>query len=191
MKLLNNDKKVEEIEEIKEEINKNIKVNKKDSTNIFLEKTIEILKNNFIFIIGTMLLVYKGLLLNYLLHLQIKTEVILYTIAVALLIMTPCINKKNKFAYLYLNIVYTLITIMIYANFLYYNYSTNFLSFYQIENMKYAKEIGSGIVCLITIKSIITFFFGNILVGILSIIMHKRLKDKISFRIGYSMNLSQ
>ena len=87
-----------------------------------------ILKNNLIFLIGTILLVYKGLLLNYQLNLQVETDVVLFTIAVSLLVMCPVINNKNKFAYIYLNIIYLIMTIIIYANFLYYNYSTNFLS---------------------------------------------------------------
>lgn len=175
MKILNKCKKVEEINEAN--INKTIKTNKKNISKILLEKILEILRNNIIFILGTMLLVYKALLLNYLLHLQIKIDVILYTIVVSLLIMAPSINKKNKFTYIYLNIIYTIITILIYANFLYYNYSTNFLSFYQIENIKYAKEIGSGILCIITIKSIFTFWFDNILVSILSIITYSKFKE--------------
>lgn len=162
---------------VKEYINKILKMNNKDIYNACLKKLLEILKNNFIFIIGTILLVYKGLLLNYLLHLQIKTDVILYTVIASLLIMAPSINKKNKFAYIYLNVIYAISTIIIYANFLYYSYSTNFLSFYQIENMKYAKEIGSGISCIITIKSIFTFWIDNILVAILSILSYKKFKE--------------
>ena len=55
-----------------------------------------ILKNNLIFLIGTILLVFKGLFLNYSLNLPIGINVVLYTIVVSLLIMCPTINKKNK-----------------------------------------------------------------------------------------------
>jgi len=136
----------------------------------------KILENNFIFILGTFLLVFKALLLNYVLKLPVEIDVILYTIVASILIMCPIINHKNKFAYIYLNTIYTLITIIVYANFLYYSYSTNFLSFYQIENMKYAKEIGDGIVCLINIESILMFWSDNILIAILSILASKKLK---------------
>ena len=136
-----------------------------------------ILKNNLIFLIGTILLVYKGLLLNYQLNLQVETDVVLFTIAVSLLVMCPVINNKNKFAYIYLNIIYLIMTIIIYANFLYYNYSTNFLSLYQIENMRYAKEIGSGLLCIIDVKSILLFWFDNILVTLLSVFACKKFES--------------
>lgn len=134
-------------------------------------------KNNLLFIIGTILLVYKGLLLNSLINLQIGADVILYTIVASLLIMCPIINHKNKFGYIYLNIVYLIATIIIYADFLYYSYATNFLSFYQIENIKYAKEIASGVTCIIDTKSILIFFWDNILILILSRLSYKKLKD--------------
>ena len=119
---------------------------------------LDIIQNNLIFIVGILLLVYKGLLLNYQINLEIGMETVSYTICVALLIMCPLINNKNNFSYIYLNIIYTIVTLIIYANFLYYTYATNFLSFYQIVNLKYSKEIASGVFTIINIKSI--FFFG-------------------------------
>ena len=137
---------------------------------------IKIIKNNLIFIIGTILLVYKGLFLNYFLGLQIDINLVLYTIAVSLLIMCPIINCKNKFSYIYLNAIYAILTIIIYANFLYYSYSTNFLSFYQIENVKYAKEIASGLSVIIDIKSGLIFIIDNIIIALLSVLAYKKLK---------------
>ena len=119
---------------------------------------LDILKNNIIFIIGTILLVYKGLLLNHLIGLTINAEVVKYTIFVSMLIMCPTINHKNKFGYIYLNIVYAIVTLIIYADFLCYTYSTNFLSFYQIENLRYSKEIASGVLCIINVKSFLIFW---------------------------------
>ena len=143
---------------------------KKDS------KIIYILKNNFIFILGSILLVYKGLLLNYLIELSFEPTIIGYLISASMLIMSPTINHKNKSGYLYMNIVYFIVTILIYANFLYYSYSTNFLSFYQIGNLQYGKEIGDGLILLINIKNIAIFFIDNVVVAILSIFAHKRLR---------------
>lgn len=143
------------------------------------DKVINILKNNLIFIIGTILLVYKGLLLNYTLGLNIEKNLIIYTITAALLIMSPVINNRNKFGYIYFNTIYIVITLIIYANFLYYSYSTNFLSFYQIVNVKYAKEIGSGVLCIISLKSIVLFFIDNILALIFSILAYKRLEKTV------------
>ena len=88
--------------------------------------------------------------------------------------MCPIINTRSKSAHIYMNVVYALITTVIYANFLYYTYSTNLLSFYQIENVKYAKEIGSGLLCIINIKNILLFWTDNILVLILSILGYKK-----------------
>lgn len=159
--------------------NEEVKSKKNSKSNMFLENTKNILKNNSIFLIGTILLVYKALLLNYLLGLQIKAEVVLYTLIVSVLIMCPVINTRSKCGYIYLNSIYTLITFIIYANFLYYSYSTNFLSFYQIENMRYAKEIGLGILAIINVKSLILFFVDNILILVLSILDCKKHKKDI------------
>ena len=63
---------------------------------------------------------------------------------------------------------------------MYYNYSTNFLSVFQIENIKYAEEIGMSLQYLINLKSLFTFFIDNIILGILSVvILKKRKKDKL------------
>ena len=138
-----------------------------------------VLENNFIFLIGTILLVYKGIILNYLLNIPMEIGVVLYIFVASLLIMAPVINHKDKFAYIYLNIIYAVITIIIYANFLYYSYSTNFISFYQIENMKYAKEIGSGLLCIIDIESILIFWSDNILIAVLSTLAYKKLENTV------------
>lgn len=138
---------------------------------------LNIAKNNFIFVVGIILLIYKGLLLNYSIGLQINTSMVMYTILVAVLIMCPTINKRNKFGYIYLNIIYFIITFILYADFLYYSYSTNFLSFYQIENIKYSREIASGVSCIISIKSMLIFFIDNILVIALSILGYKKIKS--------------
>lgn len=128
----------------------------------------KLLQNNFIFIIGAILLSYKSLLLNTVLGLELNGTSVVSTIIVSLLLMCPTINHKDKFGYIYLNSVYAIISIIIYADFLYYNYSTNFLSFYQIENIKYAREIGSGLSTIITFKNMLLFLFDNILVASLS-----------------------
>lgn len=138
---------------------------------------LNIAKNNFIFVVGIILLIYKGLLLNYSIGLQINTSMVMYTILVAVLIMCPTINKRNKFGYIYLNIIYFIITFILYADFLYYSYSTNFLSFCQIENIKYSREIASGVSCIISIKSMLIFFIDNILVIALSILGYKKIKS--------------
>lgn len=136
----------------------------------------DILKNNIIFVIGVILLTYKAIFLNWILDFEMLAQTVYYSVLVSALIMSPVINKKNKFAYMYLNIVYMIFTFIIYANFLYYSYSSNFLSFYQIGNLKYAKDIGNGVLSIITIKSIFMFWTDNVLIAILSYISHKKTK---------------
>ena len=145
-----------------------------------IEKLKDVLKNNIIFFVGIILILYKGILLNNLLELQNNLEVIMYMLVAGLLIMCPVINNRKKFGYIYLNIIYAIITIIVYADFLYYSYSTNFLSFYQIDNLQYAKEIGSGLTCIINIKNMAMFLFDNIIVGIISIISYQKL-EKTSY----------
>lgn len=154
----------EDKKQLIEEIN-----NKKNFINIF--------NNNFIFIVGVTLLILKALFLNITLNLEIQVHTIIYTALVALLIMCPTINKKDKFAFIYLNVAYLIATIIIYANFLYYSYSTNFLSCYQIENLKYAKEIGSGALCIINLRNILMYMTDNILILLLTVILSKKIKQ--------------
>lgn len=162
-------------EEIK--LNLNTLLIRNNKREIIKELILNILQNNFIFLIGAILLVYKGLLLNNLIGLQIEgTSVILYVVLSSLLIMCPTINHKDKFGYIYMNAINLIVTIIIYADFLYYSYSTNFLSFYQIENIKYSKEIASGLSCIIDVKTFLIFFIDNILVILLSILAYKKLK---------------
>lgn len=92
--------------------------------------------------------------------------------------MCPLINNKNNFSYIYLNIIYTIATLIIYADFLYYTYATNFLSFYQIVNLKYSKKIASGIFTIINIKSIFVFWIDNVILIALSILACKKFKKK-------------
>lgn len=150
-----------------------------ENLNKYKDKVINILKNSIIFVIGVILFIYKGLFLNYLIKLDIETNSIFYMIVVAMLLMSPTINRKTKFSFFYLNVIYAVVTFIIYADFLYYSYSTNFLSFYQIENLKYAKEIGSGVLTIINIKNIVLFWIDNLLITILSIIVYKKCKKTV------------
>lgn len=140
-------------------------------------KFVTFIKSNLIFILGIILLTYKGLLLSGLLELEIKFENIQYLLLASSLIMCPIINNRKKSGYIYFNIVYIIITLIIYADYLYYNYSTNFLSFYQIGNIRYAKEIGDGLSSLINIKNLGLFWYDNIIVIFLSIFFYKKFKS--------------
>ncbi len=145
----------------------------------YKEKIIQIIKHNSIFFIGVALLVYKGIFLNYVLQLEIKADVFFYSFVASMLMMSPIIHHKNKFALVYLNIVYAIITLILYADFLYYHYSTNFLSLYQIENLKYAKEIGSGVLTIIHIKNIVLLWVDNLLLLIFSIFLYRNSKPTV------------
>ena len=169
---------MEVVKERKEEKQENLEnVEQTISLKEKIKKVVlDILQNNLIFIIGTILLVYKGLLLSYLIELEIGKDVIFYTIVASMLIMCPTINHKNKFGYIYLNVVYAIVTFIIYADFLYYTYATNFLSFYQIGNLQYGKEIAGGVMCLVDLKSLVIFWLDNIIVAVLSILSCKKFK---------------
>lgn len=118
--------------------------------------------------------------MNKLLGMNIKKEILWITVCIPMIIMFPCINKKGKKTFILANIIYLIFSILIYANYVYYNYSTNFLSVFQIENIKYAEEIGMSLQYLINLKSLFTFFIDNIILGILSVvILKKRKKDKL------------
>ncbi len=90
-----------------------VKINGKE----IKKNILEFLKHNIIFIIGTILLIYKGLLLSYLIDLQIGTRVIKYIIIAGALLMCPTINNRKKFGYIYSNIMYLIVTIIIFADF--------------------------------------------------------------------------
>lgn len=145
------------------------------------EKLKELFKKNYIFVIGIALLLYKATLLNILIGLDFSIEMFLYTIVLSALIMSPTIGNKSKFGYIYTNIIYTIATIITYANFLYYSYSTNFLSLYQLENLKYAKEIGGGLIGIVNIKNIIMFWIDNVILVILSFFAYRKYKGEQSY----------
>lgn len=140
-------------------------------------KFVTFIKSNFLFILGILLLTYKGLLLSSLLELEIKLKNVEYILLASSLIMCPIINNRKKSGYIYLNIVYIIISLIIYADYLYYNYSTNFLSFYQIGNIRYAKEIGDGLRSLINIKNLSLFWFDNIIIALLSSFFYKKFEN--------------
>lgn len=163
-----------ENEKLITEDNRNKKRTVKEYAKSIYKNVILLLRDNMIFVIGIVLLVCKSILLNKLLGLELGFKPIMYMIAASSLIMCPIINKKNKFAYIYLNIVYTLATLLIYFDYIYWSYSNNFLSLYQLVNLQYAKEIGSGLMVLINIKNLLTFWITNLLVAICSIIVYKK-----------------
>ncbi len=160
----------------KTKIEKSNKLDKKKIFNNVKKVALNVLKNNIAFILGVILIVYKAILLNAILKIEVKFEMISYSFIVALLLMCPIINKKNKFAYLYMNILYAILNFIVYANYLYYSYSTNFLSLYQIHNLQYTKEIGSGVLTLINIKNIAIFWIDSVIIAILSVFLYRKNK---------------
>lgn len=132
-----------------------------------------VLKKNIIYFIGIVLLIYKSILLNIMLNISNHLEAFFSCLLLSILIIFPTFNKLTKKSLIYLKIIYTFITIMIYANFVYYGYSNNLLSFYQIDNLKYSQEIGMSLIYLINFRSLILFFIDNIILLILSIILIK------------------
>ena len=148
-----------------EENNKNL--SKKEVFSILLKELKKFLNNNIIFLIGVLLVIYKGIFLNLMTNVGIGKNMIFYLIVVSFFLMCPII---------YLNIVYAIITLFIYLNYLYYSYSTNFLSFYQIQNLQYAKEIGGGLLVLISPLNMFAFWIDNLILLILSIKCYKKVE---------------
>ena len=138
-----------------------------------MKKILLFLKNNIIYFIGIILLLYKPILLNAFLCITIRGEAIFNALIVVLLIMFPTFNKCNKKSLVYLNIVYGLITFLLYTNFIYYGYSNNFLSFYQIDNLRYSEQIYTSLVYLVNFGHLIIFIADNIILLISTIILFK------------------
>lgn len=135
---------------------------------------INLVKSQYIYIIGVVLFTYKAIILNVLLGMNIGKEMYFITAAVPMLILLPCISKNKKFSIIYLNIMYSIATLFIFANYIYYQYSNNFLSLYQIENLEYGKEIGAGLDFLIKFKSIVFFWLDNFIIILISTILQKK-----------------
>lgn len=156
-----------------------------DNEHHTLNKVIDILKkilnSNIVFIIGVILVIYKTILLNYVLDFEITQKNITYVLLASLFIMSPTINNRKKFSYIYLNIIYIIITLIIYANFLYYDYSTNFISFYQIENIKYAKEIGDSLSCIMSLRTTLLFLGDTLIIMVISLLVYKN-SEKIKYK---------
>lgn len=134
--------------------------------NIFIE--------NYVYIIGVFLLCFKEILLFTTINIDWRSIPFFRLIGLPMLILSPCINKNGKKSVIYANVIYFIITVIIYADMLYYSYALNFISIFQLGNLKYAEEIGSGLKNLITFQNILGFFVDNILIIIASIIILKK-----------------
>lgn len=140
---------------------------------------IQTIRNNYIFIVSVIFLTYKAILLNGMLGIKIEMSFFIKLVAIPMLLMLPTLGKKRKRTFLYANIVYGIITLLIYSNFIYYNYSTSFLSLYQIENLQYSDEIGMSLQYLIRLTDVVIFFGDNVLLAVLSIYTYRK-RDKSS-----------
>lgn len=145
-----------------------------------IQKTVKkVVKENSLYIIGVILLTAKALLLNALLGMQIGKETYFITAFIPLIIMLPTLGKQSKGAYWYFTIIYFFITFLLYSNYIYYQYSTNFLSLYQIENLKYAETIGASLGNLIEVKSFLWFWLDNFIAAFVCVFVFIRKKNKI------------
>ena len=154
------------------------KQNEKTTKNILKEKTINILKSNIIFIIGTIILIYKAVFLNYMIGVEINRNMIIYSVFISIFLMCPTINTKKKFSYIFFLILYFVLNLIIYFNFIYEQYSNNLLSFYQIINFRYSREIGSGLVNLINIDNLLMFWWDYLLLFIILIDNYRKNNEK-------------
>ena len=153
--------------------------NIKNLTKDLFKHLLVFLKNNIIFLLGIFLFLYKYLLLEVLLNLNIRFEAILYSIFVILFILFPTFNKCSKKSLIYLNIIYAFITFLILDNYVYYTYSNNFLSFYQLDNLKYTEQITTNLPYLMRFRTTFIFVIDNLILFIISIVLLK--VKKLSF----------
>lgn len=135
------------------------------------------IREHYLYIVACIVFTMKAILFNCLLGMQMDKQMVIITMAIPMLLLLPVANHKGKKAFLYANIIYFIITLLLYCNFVYYQFSTNFLSVYQIQNLKYANEIGMGAQYLITIKDIALFFTDNIIFALFSIWILKKRKQ--------------
>ena len=135
---------------------------------------IQTITNNSIFIVFVVLLTYKAVLLNGMLGIKTNINLLFTLFSIPMLLMIPTIGRKKKSTFLYANILYGILTLIIYSNFVYYNYSTSFLSLYQIENLQYSDEIGMSLQYLVKLGELLIFFGDNILIAILSVYVYRK-----------------
>lgn len=128
-----------------------------------------VLQNNLIYIIFVGFMIIKSIIFHQMLELKTSFSMIICLLGIPMLILLPALFiRKNYNKILYCQVIYSLISIILYGNYLYYQYATSFLSFYQIENLQYTEEIGMGLGYLIHISDLL-IFFGDIIIGYSSI----------------------
>ena len=141
-----------------------------------MKKLLTFFKNNIIYFLGVFLLLYKFIILELFLGITIRGEAIFNAFIIILFILFPTFNKCTKKSLIYLNIIYFFVTFMMYLNILYYSYSNNFLSFYQIDNLRYSEQIGTSLIYLVNWSKLIIFVTDNIILLFFTIFLFKSKK---------------
>lgn len=213
-KLLDNNIKIEEKNnhrEEKEEINQ---INKEENSNkevnnqpeSFLENikqfftmitTIIVNTRIFTFLIGLIILLKTIFLYTNVIYLNQKLQVttlisitFMSSVFICIFMILPMLLKQRARFWVTVGID-IIISILLCVNEIYYNYSSNLVSISQISNLQYGKEISASLPNLIHIKQIV-YFIDIILIFIL--LFSKKIKiDKkatFSFKPGIIYTIS-
>ena len=136
-----------------------------------MKEKFSFLKNNKIFILGIILLFYKSLLMHFTLKIPVIFSNLIGTLLVAVVLMYPCFYRNTKKKLWYLNIMYLLISMVIFGNYTYYGFSSNLVSAYQIDNLVNFNDIKTGFFNLISARTVILYFWDNILLFVVSCVL--------------------
>ena len=135
------------------------------------QKIVYFFKNNKIFLLGIILLFYKSILMHVTLRIPIIFSNLVGTLLVAVILMYPCFFRNTKKKLWYLNIMYLLVSIVIFCNYTYYGFSSNLVSFYQVDNLVNFNDIKTGFFNLISVRTIMMYFWDNILIFLISLVL--------------------
>ncbi|MEG2460078.1 MAG: LTA synthase family protein [Clostridia bacterium] len=104
------------------------------------------------------------------------------TVTVVALLLSPMLYFKNKKTKIGIGLGITLlINILLVSNVIYFEYSNNFLSLFQISNAKYGKEIMNSLDSLIKIEQV--FFFIDYIMYAVYYIFYALYKNKYCKKI--------
>ena len=147
---------------------------------------------NKIYLLSVFLFVVKALLLHFTLNINLSKSVIGIYCLIPAILMIPCLCKSTTKSVIYANFMYFTVTLLIYCNYIYYIFSSSFLSVYQLANLEYVKEIGMGLSVFVTLKNFLIFWTDNIIIILMSCIYIKKKKVFVSntserkFKIRYA-----
>lgn len=144
------------------------KIDFKNLKHNFFSRRICILLFGFLILLKTILFYQNTVFYN--------EEMWLYTVRqsiffIVIIFSTVLLFKKPKTRFIILIIIDLLISTILFADELYYNYASNILSIMQVGNLQYINEIIEAIPSLLNVKQI--FYFADIIIFLILCFSHK------------------